>query len=185
MKTGRDPVDELAVQVRRCAGNAPNGISGWARTWSTAGSGLTSPSTRGNVRRFFSAKKRSPVGLLVLDGEADEILGRLALLPVHREQGHAVAAMQFEGKERRRVLAADLKFTSHRSLRQHLVRSRAAEAARRDGSSQCASNNNFSEYILLEHARNRFPDRRGGASPRLMAIEQLACSIRSHCRSQE
>jgi sulfur transfer protein SufE len=38
--------------------------------------------------------------------------------------------MQFEGKERRRILAADLKFTSHRSLRQQLVRSRSRGGAK-------------------------------------------------------
>ena len=75
-------------------------------------------------------KEAVAVGRPMLDRETHEILGRLALLPVHPEQGHPVAAMQFEGKERRRILAADLKFTSHRSLRQQLVRSRSRGGAK-------------------------------------------------------
>ena len=37
--------------------------------------------------------------LLILDGEADEVFGRGAGFPVHGEQGHAFATVEFERKE--------------------------------------------------------------------------------------
>jgi len=39
-------------------------------------------------------------GLLILDGEADEVFGWGAGLPVHREQNHAFASVELERKER-------------------------------------------------------------------------------------
>src|SRR5207237_2303572 len=55
-------------------------------------------------------------GLLILDREADEVLRRLARLPVHGEERHAVAAMDLQGEERCRVLPDDLELARHRSL---------------------------------------------------------------------
>ena len=56
--------------------------------------------------------------------------GGLPFFQFIAEEGHPFAAMHFEGEERRRILAADLKFTSHRSLRQQLVRSRSRGGAK-------------------------------------------------------
>ncbi len=39
-------------------------------------------------------------GLLILDGEADEVFGWRADFPVHSEQDHAFASVEFERKER-------------------------------------------------------------------------------------
>ncbi|MFN8574340.1 MAG: hypothetical protein U0132_19975 [Gemmatimonadaceae bacterium] len=52
-------------------------------------------------------------GLAEFDREADEIDGWLACAPIHGEQCHAVAAMDFEREERFRVLADDLEFGAH------------------------------------------------------------------------
>src|SRR5262245_1623919 len=60
----------------------------------------------------LQGKEAVAAGFLVLDREADKIPRRLALPPVHREQRHAVAAMQLQREGRRRVRAADLKLTT-------------------------------------------------------------------------
>src|SRR6185437_339803 len=52
------------------------------------------------VETVGERRKLVGAGRLTLDREADKVLRRLAILPVHAEQRHAVAAMQLE-RERR------------------------------------------------------------------------------------
>src|SRR5262249_53570312 len=90
------------------------------------------PFGAGKAEPVLQSKEAVALRLLVLDGKADEIVRRLASLPVHRDKGHAVAAMELQRKERRRVLSADFKFPRHRNspLAQRLltVRSNAGSA---------------------------------------------------------
>jgi hypothetical protein len=53
-------------------------------------------------------EKLAPAGLLILDREADKVLRRLAVLPVHGDERHAFAAMQLQREERRGVGAFHL-----------------------------------------------------------------------------
>src|SRR5262249_30330714 len=53
-------------------------------------------------------------GLLVFDRKADEVFRRLALFPVHGEEGHAVAAMPLQRAERLAVCAEHLIVGRHR-----------------------------------------------------------------------
>src|SRR5437016_14570622 len=46
--------------------------------------------------------------LLILDREADKVLRWLAILPVHGDKRHAIAAMQLQRKRRLGVRALDL-----------------------------------------------------------------------------
>ena len=61
--------------------------------------GLTSPSEPGNARRFFREKNLLPPGSLYSMAKPTKSSGGLPLLPVHREEGHAVAAMKFQREE--------------------------------------------------------------------------------------
>ncbi len=71
--------------------------------------------TAGTGEREAVLQGEEPVAarLLVLDGEADEVPRRLSVLPIHRDEGHAVAAVQFEREQRRTVPALNLKITLH------------------------------------------------------------------------
>jgi hypothetical protein len=53
-------------------------------------------------------EKLGPAGLLILDREADKVLRRLAVLPIHGDERHAFAAMQLQREERRGVGAFHL-----------------------------------------------------------------------------
>jgi hypothetical protein len=44
-------------------------------------------------------------GLHIRDRKPDEVVWRLAFLPVHRQENHAFAAVDLERKQRERVLA--------------------------------------------------------------------------------
>ena len=58
----------------------------------------------------LEGEKRRSARLPVLDGEAHEILWGLAALPVHGQQSHAVAPVELEREQRRRILSTDLEF---------------------------------------------------------------------------
>src|SRR4029450_5996767 len=51
--------------------------------------------------------------LPIFDGEADEVFGGGAGFPVHGEQDHSFATVQFKGKERCRVSARCLESFAH------------------------------------------------------------------------
>ena len=56
-------------------------------------------------------------GLLILDREADKVLRRLAILPVHGDERHAFAAMQLQREQRLVVRAFDLEARRSARLR--------------------------------------------------------------------
>src|SRR4051794_21374317 len=61
----------------------------------------------------FQREELVAVRLLVLDGEADEIVGRLPLFPVHRQEGHPLAAMDFQREQRVIVRSRHFEFAGH------------------------------------------------------------------------
>ncbi|WP_218131623.1 hypothetical protein [Nitrosomonas oligotropha] len=61
----------------------------------------------------FQREKSIAAGFLVFDGETNEILWRPAVLPIHGNERHAIAAMKFECEECRCALTTDLKFICH------------------------------------------------------------------------
>src|SRR5262245_13095189 len=63
----------------------------------------------------FQGEESVTLGLFVFDGKPHEVLRRFALLPIHRGESHAVAAMQLEREQRQSIFANNLKFTSHKS----------------------------------------------------------------------
>ncbi len=79
---------------------------------------------RVRVDRPVRGREREPVGqreeplaagLVVLDREPDEVGRRLALFPVHAQQHHALAAVQLEREQGRRILRRDLEVRVHRA----------------------------------------------------------------------
>src|SRR5262249_16251769 len=54
-----------------------------------------------------------PVGLLVLDGEADEVVWRCFALPVHGEQQHPVPTLELQRERRRIICANGLEIIAH------------------------------------------------------------------------
>jgi hypothetical protein len=58
------------------------------------GAGRTSGA--GERKAVFQGEKFIAAGLLILDGKTHEIQRRLALLPIHRQERHAVTAMDLQ-----------------------------------------------------------------------------------------
>jgi hypothetical protein len=67
----------------------------------------------GEAEAILQREELNAARLLVFDREPDETGRWLPFLPVHREERHPVAAMDFQGEERSGVGSTDLKVSGH------------------------------------------------------------------------